>query len=273
MKKLIYLLFVAVLLSSCEKKSIDGHWHFRKIHDRIICDDPSANVFILDIKGDSAIWNNSQVMVHNRREQCLETIDTHRGITKFKYHWDNDSLFITDTRYDMRYCAASDAYVNCDKQSDAFIEIDVDINLPILSDISLAQEQDKKKSLATNIYLGEPKENFMICFPALRFWINGYYTDVRDLKIITDKRKIKVPENYRDDLYFQIYADKETKLEHIVEVIRELERIGISQIYLVGRADTNLQESFKPKNIKVTLNDFTNLNQNQSVAKYAENLR
>ena len=273
MKKFLIILFTTVFFSSCEKKNIDGHWHFQKIHDRIICDDPSANSIIFNIKGDSALWNNDQIMFHNQKKKSIETLDTHRGVTTFDYKWNNDTFFITNTKYDIRYYGERCDTACCDKQIDAFIDVPVNIDLPILKDINLAQSQDKKKSLGTNIFFGLPKENFMTCFIAPRFWISGYYTDANDLETITKKRKIKVPENYRDEIYYQIYADKEAKLEYVIEVIAELERLRIEEIYLVVRADTNLKEAFNQKNIKVTLNDFTNFDQNQIVANYVESLK
>jgi len=270
MTKFIFLLIVVAIFSSCENNNLDGHWHFYNIQNVNLENGAFPYELIIEIKGDSALLNNKQIMFHDRKKNSLETLDSHRGITKFGYTWSNDTFFITTKN--IEYYAVRCISICCDRQIDTFIDIGVDVNLPVLIKSSLAQAQGKKLSLATNVYIGKPKESIYSDVD-IRLYNNGHYFYVDDLEKIATKRKIKVPEKYRDKMYYQIYADKNVKFEYVREVVAELERIGIDNIYLVVRMDTNLQEAFIPKNVKVTLNNFSNLDQIQTIAEYVETLR
>ena len=82
-----------------------------------------------------------------------------------------------------------------------------------------------------------------------RLYTSYRFSDVKDIPIAVEKFKVKVPENYRSQINYSIYADKSTQISEIAPVVHALEELHDVDVYLCLNTKSS-PNAFEPRVIK-----------------------
>lgn len=261
MKNKLLVIGFSLFLFSCENdmEKLRGHWHIYEYNENGYLDTNEYHTIDI-INSDSVLFDKYNgypfdfAGIVNTEEKTI-LLRGECNILDYKYKWKNDSLFLAQIQHKGRYFAEKCGMECCDKQKDFFSEIDLEIDLPIIKDTStISARENFFRSLELPIIIGIPKRKMEGHREIPRLKLDDKYARADDIKAWQELVEQTVPLNYRDSMFFTLYANKTVDLEELFEILNELEKLQTESIYLALREE-NTKDKFKVWRKKVSLND------------------
>lgn len=286
MRVFYYTCFLLLILSCQGASQYDGHWHMVSVplgleNIETLVEERLRNeveYIVLELENGEGFWDKNRNQHDSWRTVNLENSNKELWVTGaacgfglYKIELRNSTLYLNNEDGKTRYIGYKCEELYCNKQQDYFSDENVKIDLPIITDTSQSIRRPIKQSLHRTFYLGEPKSilgDTGYGSPSQRLSDGYKFLTIRDLPIVLEKSKIKVPEKFRDQMTYSISADKDTKTNRIIELGAALQELEINECYIAVREDSDLHKDFAPRYIKYTLDDLALIPNNISIGEH-----
>ncbi len=242
-KSLLFFIGFYILLISCGKSvpDLNGHWH-------IYPENGDGSYNTLDIIQDSVCqWD-----LHSFWFDGGGRVDfPNRHIHVFNYNGSGtyvfsgmkgDEMKLRGLHNEFYYRAKKCRQECCSRLEDYMKDLIVDIQLPKNVNPKLKRKMSKKNS--AYLFYGTPDENHNQAYGNdVRFCLNNQFSTVYTLPHFHFNRRTELKGERPN---YKIIADRKTSLRQISNVVRELNKIGIREIYIATGFDPeeNLNDPF-----------------------------
>lgn len=239
----IFLIIIACSCNANKSNNIDGHWHIidGQIYQTI------------DVKKEHGNMNkNISGIIHYdiSIDTNLKTLKYFLGgnDTLFNYQLNEDTLLITSIKFGREYKATK--IKNCKPVNDWFYLSPLELKIPV-SDKPYGKEIEKR-SLALELVVGEVNEEIKFCI-----W-DSISNDPKDLEKFYNKLTSAIPENMSDQVFVDIYLNRDIKIRKLKWLIEKLYQVGFSKTYIVFEFDKSQKTTYRKTEITLEqLNHFT----------------
>lgn len=244
MKYLMLILIILGIGCQKEKESVLGHWH---IHNSLEFHDTYFTT--LDVNDSTAIINK----VFNG-EELSSSVDGNKFIINTElaekdHHYffsKNDTLFLSRNIEGRRESMdIGTRWTGCKFEDDYFYESSLKIDLPVMKHIG--EGHPGSRSTHFDILTGKLDSQFLELpilglnedvvpsKDSIYFGTSYRIFDINELEVFNQKTEIKIPEMHRGKIKVMIYADKNTPLFKIRELINTQKSVRNYPIFFVGK--------------------------------------
>lgn len=248
--KLLYWIGFLILLSSCAKEDINGHWHIHSVLEN----ETKETYLTFDI------INNTEVIVgrHSFYPESKGTLNTWKktievpgecGSGRFNYQLVNNTLLLDQFVLEGTYKGERCDTACCTIWKDYFQNIPLEINLPVKTNQGIYKEY--QKTLSANIFMGTPKEQYWEYHGTdPRMILEDDYAQLEDIGSWIQVVKTRFPNQEHHRIKFIIFADKAVNSEMIISVAKELQKHQIKHIYLAYLDTDSITQGNTPFKVK-----------------------
>lgn len=263
-------ILITFLLTACQSESppnLNGHWHI--LHPEI----PNYYDSYLEIEDTLGVFNakiheGSGIQFYVDKDQYELRIFTDGLQDDLPFYLKDDTLYFRNYAGKQKAVRAKPSHCNLEKER--FINYNVYVDLPSFNSDKMLS-QIAQKSLEHDFYIGTFLPPYQKKYSDSIYVTNGYkILEKEDYQLNFEKHQIKVPEQSRKKTYAVLYADKNTPLVLIQDIIKFYHAKNLP-VYLAVE-EIGEQEKFEVRYLNVKdLPDFLDSLSSQEILQEVAN--